>query len=172
MSANMIVTTRRSSGATSLLLFPSNAAPARLFPLVRVSGACETRVTTGVVDSVGEPPFCAFSDAGARDAPHSMQNFANGRFTVPQFGQTTSRLPHSRQNFALGGLRVWQFGQRMMVPAFLLFASGLYFMVRLSSIVQHPILFVGIIASELDGIAYFAYYVHERKGVSSCIQIF
>jgi hypothetical protein len=29
-----------------------------------------------------------------------------GKLTVPQLGQTTSRLPHSRQYFALGGLSV------------------------------------------------------------------
>jgi len=49
----------------------------------------------------------------SNDDPHSMQNLAMGKLTVPQFGQTTRRFPHSRQNFAFGGFSDRQFGQRM-----------------------------------------------------------
>jgi hypothetical protein len=93
MSANMMVTTRLSSGAVSLLLPPAwsdeegilsllaGCAGAGWFPLAAVGGC---------VNAV----------------PHSMQNFAIGKLIVPQFGQTTRRLPHSRQNFAFGGFTV------------------------------------------------------------------
>jgi len=99
----MMVTTRRSSGAVSLLRMPSNCVGEGLFSSMGMGGE-------GVALSLSPACVCGngavLSPFGVRGVPHSMQNFATGKLTVPQLGQTTSLLPHSRQNLAFGGLSV------------------------------------------------------------------
>src|SRR5579885_1331324 len=94
MSANITVTTRLSSGGC------------------RISGnGCVTDLSSdGSMVSLGA--ISVFLSCML--VPHSMQNFAIGKLTVPQFGQTTRRFPHSRQNFAFAGFMVWQLGQRII----------------------------------------------------------
>src|SRR5712692_8022055 len=84
MSANMMVTTRLSSGGFNVLSWPVDAGG------------------TSVLDGNGR----VASPFAIKAKPHSLQNFATGILTVPQFGQRPKRYPHSRQNFAWGGLTV------------------------------------------------------------------
>jgi hypothetical protein len=98
-----MVTIRLSSGAVSLLLLPSSSDEYSCLSLLAACVAASWFVPLGV---------------GVNAVPHSMQNFAFGKLTVPQFGQMTRRFPHSRQNFAFGGLIVWQFGQRISILSF------------------------------------------------------
>jgi hypothetical protein len=89
----MMVTTRLSSGAVSLLLLPAWS-----------DGEAVLSLLTG---GAGGGGFSfAVVGAGMSAVPHSMQNFAIGKLIVPQFGQTTRRFPHSRQNFAVSGFTV------------------------------------------------------------------
>jgi hypothetical protein len=84
---------RLSSGAVSLLLLPA--------------WSDEEGIPSLLAGCTGAGWFSlAAVGAGVNGVPHSMQNFATGRLTVPQFGQTTRRFPHSRQNFAFGGFTV------------------------------------------------------------------
>jgi len=85
----MMVTTRLSSGAASLiLLLPSRSAESWAFPVLAGWRGLFSLSVVGV-EGNGDP--------------HSIQNFALGKLMVPQCGQTTRRFPHSRQNFAVGG---------------------------------------------------------------------
>src|SRR6266700_6263601 len=98
ISANMMVTTRRSSG----LLSVSGKG--------RICSACLPVIEDGVIIAGEASSVLAFV---GRELPHSIQNFATGGLTVLQCGQTIKRLPHSMQNFAVGGLTVWQCAQRI-----------------------------------------------------------
>src|SRR5579884_617714 len=97
ISANITVTTRRSSGAASDCLCP-----------LSLLSAGAGRAGAEVVATAGTAAALTASLLAlvASGVPHSMQNFALGRLTVPQFGQTTRRFPHSRQNFAPTGFIV------------------------------------------------------------------
>src|SRR5579884_876029 len=102
ISANMIVTTRLSSGAVS----PGNGCvcPLSLFSAGAGAGSKTGAVVaaTGAADAL-TASLLALVVSGV---PHSMQNFALGRLIVPQCGQTSRRFPHSKQNFAPTGLIV------------------------------------------------------------------
>jgi hypothetical protein len=59
-------------------------------------------------------------DSSAPDnrAPHSLQNFADGKFGVPQRAHTRLKaVPHSTQNFPSSGLLALQFAHRMVAIA-------------------------------------------------------
>src|SRR5579884_1893401 len=100
ISANMIVTTRLSSGAVS----PGSGCvcPLSLFSAGVGSKAGAVVAATGAADAL-TASLLALVVSGV---PHSMQNFALGRLIVPQCGQTSRRFPHSKQNFAPTGLIV------------------------------------------------------------------
>jgi hypothetical protein len=104
----MIVTIRRSSGGSRISDDAGVAAAGTVFLIGR---GVEARVVPSLVCSA---------------LPHSIQNFAAGGFTVPQFGHTIRRVPHSRQNFALIGFSVWQLRQRMEKPVFAALLSLAY----------------------------------------------
>src|SRR6266849_6084452 len=91
ISANMMVTTRLSSGGSNRFSLPFDDGYARGDAGDPVGGDGNGRVIS---------PF------RANAVPHSIQNFARGTLTVPQFGQITRRLPHSRQNLAVGAFMV------------------------------------------------------------------
>jgi hypothetical protein len=126
ISANIIVTTRRSSGSLSWLAF----APDEMAVDPDVE---RTRVSRLPVPGRGSV-WLRSCVCSARTVPHSMQNFALGKFTVWQFGQTSKRLPHSIQNLALGGLSDWQFGQRIDILSCLQYGTVSYWF---CSILQH-----------------------------------
>src|SRR5713226_3727574 len=88
ISANITVTTRLSSGGGSNVSLGREL----LSSFVAVS-----------VFACASPLVPALPLFACNAVPHSIQNFAIGRLTVPQFEQITRRFPHSRQNFALAG---------------------------------------------------------------------
>jgi hypothetical protein len=49
--------------------------------------------------------------------PHSAQNFASGRFGLPQDGQrASSAAPQEMQNLPVSGVSEWQLGHSMSAP--------------------------------------------------------
>ena len=98
ISANMIVTTRLSSGG-------GNSSNGCVLPLLLASAVADVP-DSGVAGDGDAGDGRGLSLFAASGVPHSMQNFAMGRLIVPQFGQITRRFPHSRQNLVPTGLFV------------------------------------------------------------------
>src|SRR5579872_2312293 len=76
ISAKRIVTTRRSSvsGVLQIGSVPAGG---------EIGGACFSSATGGVILDAGS---WTFSKGAARGEPHSLQNFALGRFFAPHTG--------------------------------------------------------------------------------------
>jgi hypothetical protein len=58
------------------------------------------------------------ASAGDNRSPHSLQNFADGKFGVPQRAHTRLKaVPHSTQNLGFAGFSALQFAHRIVATS-------------------------------------------------------